>query len=719
MIDSTILISNYTGEYLSRTQGIELVLDPTGTQFTTGDNENGYLLTKVTHGLRKNNPGTGIVSATVNANNAGSPGTELYVFPDQSITGTVQQAVTHVGEVLLEPNRKYWITLKNRAGSTSSINIYWKQSYDIATGLADWTISSGSVDYYDGAWHNDSNSYSIRLEGFVQPPTILTSNYTGAYNPGTESRRLTASQSGTQFTTGDNRHGYLLTKVTHGMGLVAADSETARLAVTKQAAGIPSASFYEFPDQTITTINPQEVTHVGEVLLEPNTKYWILIRRSSYPTNHVETYYKRSDDVDTGQPGWTLATSSNHFNPGWQSLNSAYALRLEGIILAPVTNEPRYRDFPMDTSTLGRLKLGETSTGTLDATDDNLSGDLLKIEGLTPGNSYRVRAWFGTSKEDSATAARGGAIGLQFSRAGIELASLSPHNDNLLDDGRASFAFPAFANEEYYVDLVAPAFRPPNGQTPAHTYYGPYMLEIYDLGVTQRTLGVTGQTCTDGVCTGGTMQYSEGYGIKASNICVNNRCYNDPRFEEFWVDGYANTEDHEVTVGSTASKNLLQAIQFRVDNRSGSTTKWKLDRIGTFIHSMTANSIPQAAIYSVSAGVPGDQLFDLEPLYNDDRHIDYFVAPSEAQALDPNTFYFVVFSEGGGGTNFYKLYVTTKHGEDDNRHPNWPIDNAGITKDDDATPIPGFSGWDGMRKDDTMGGTPVLPQIRVYAGVAE
>ena len=70
------------------------------------------------------------------------------------------------------------------------------------------------------------------------------------------------------------------------------------------------------------------------------------------------------------------------------------------------------------------------------------------------------------------------AIGLQFSRSGIELASLSPHNDNLLDDGRASFVFPAFANEEYYVDLVAPAFRPPHWAFPAHIYFGPYMLEI-------------------------------------------------------------------------------------------------------------------------------------------------------------------------------------------------------------------------------------------------
>ena len=158
----------------------------------------------------------------------------------------------------------------------------------------------------------------------------------------------------------------------------------------------------------------------GKSLLKPNRKYWIVRTRDSrFPSDRIQIYYKRSDDVDTGQPGWLL---SHHLVTVYRILvtrasPASFSLRLEGIILAPVTNEPRYRDFPMDTSTLGRLKLGETSTGTLDATDDNLSGDLIKIEGLTPGNSYRVRAWFGTSKEDSTTAARGGAIGLQFSRA--------------------------------------------------------------------------------------------------------------------------------------------------------------------------------------------------------------------------------------------------------------------------------------------------------------
>ena len=197
---------------------------------------------------------------------------------------------------------------------------------------------------------------------------------------------------------------------------------------------------------------------------------------------------------------------------------------------------------------------------------------------------------------------------------------MSPHNDNLLDDGRASFAFPAFANDEYYVDLVAPAFRPPDGTFPAAVYFGPYMLEIYDLGLTQ------------------TQSQPKGYGIKATNICVNNRCYNDPRFPEFHVDGHETDETHEVSVGNNpTSKDLLQAVAFRADSSGSPTASFKLDRIGAFVHAMTSGSIAQAAIHASTSSGPGTKLFDLDPLLNDDRHIDYFVAPRDAQALSKNT----------------------------------------------------------------------------------
>ena len=71
--------------------------------------------------------------------------------------------------------------------------------------------------------------------------------------------------------------------------------------------------------------------------------------------------------------------------------------------------------------------------------------------------------------------------------------------------------------------------------------------------------------------------------------------------------------------------------------------------------------------------------------------------------------------ESGGGNDFYKLYATAKPNEDDNRHPRWAIDNSGVTKDSDAIP----PDWNAMRSGDIMTNTIVLPQFRIYAGVAE
>ena len=116
---------------------------------------------------------------------------------------------------------------------------------------------------------------------------------------------------------------------------------------------------------------------------------------------------------------------------------------------------------------------------------------------------------------------------------------------------------------------------------------------------------------------------------------------------------------------------------------------------------------------STSSG-PGTKLFDLDPLLNDEENVDYFVAPQGAQALSRNTKYYIVFSEGGGSNHSYKLYATAKTTEDSQAHSRWPIDDGGFTKDEDTS----SPSWAAMRSGDTSGGDLVIPQIRVYAGVA-
>ena len=161
------------------------------------------------------------------------------------------------------------------------------------------------------------------------------------------------------------------------------------------------------------------------------------------------------------------------------------------------------------------------------------------------------------------------------------------------------------------------------------------------------------------------------------------------------------------------SKDFVRGAFFR-SLSSSSTERFQLDRIGAFVHSMTAGSIPQAAVHTLTGIYPGDKLFDLEPLYNDDAHIDYFIAPQGAQVLNRGITYAVVFTEGSSSNDSYKLYVTAKNTDDD-RHPKWYVGTAGATKDDNLD----SPSWASMRLGDTSSGTQVLPQIRVYAGVTE
>ena len=149
--------------------------------------------------------------------------------------------------------------------------------------------------------------------------------------------------------------------------------------------------------------------------------------------------------------------------------------------------------------------------------------------------------------------------------------------------------------------------------------------------------------------------------------------------------------------------------QSPIDPQS-TTRKLKLDRIGAFVHSITGGSIPQAAVHLYSSG-PGVKLFDLEPLYNDDRHIDYFMTPQNAPLLTRGIQYMVVFSEGGGSNESYKLYATAITTEDTQADSEWPIEDAGLTKDYDITPAT----WETMKS----GETTVMAQIRVYANIAE
>ena len=153
--------------------------------------------------------------------------------------------------------------------------------------------------------------------------------------------------------------------------------------------------------------------------------------------------------------------------------------------------------------------------------------------------------------------------------------------------------------------------------TPSYSYYGPYELELVDLGPTQRRI-CPGTGTSSGGCT---PSYTAGHGIKAANVCHNKRCEVDPRLQHLFTSTVTPTETVEVSVGNDpASKNLVQAARFTVGTSSQvGAAKFRLGRIEAFIHDTAGASMPHAAIYSSvtvfgmgNVRTPNQKLFDLE-----------------------------------------------------------------------------------------------------------
>ena len=563
------------------------------------------------------------------------------------------------------------------------------------------------------------------------PTVTLVSNF---LIPGTSSE-ATFTQTGDMntsdfvdqsFTTGGSSGNvHLLTRVTLLLKVFnALSSDEIGVAVYTDAGGAPGRSLYAFPPQFVDSAIAVQTGFVGEVPLEANTKYWLRMTDRS-TTGEISTVPGGAVDSD-GLSDWSLGQNYYITRAGQPRVAAAngHALkvRLQGKVLDSSTVEPFGGDFGFDASTRGRLGLGEVSSGVLSDPEDRFGasgtrervGDLFRLEGVVPGRSYRVRAWFGSSRDDAATSQRGGSISLMFARSGSsDIGSLSPHEDDLLDDGRATFTFGARRGTDYWVSLVAPAFSPTAAfvSTPSYSYYGPYELELVDLGPTQRRI-CPGTGTSSGGCT---PSYTPGFGIKAANVCHNNRCGADPRLEHLFTSTVTPTETVTMSVGNDpTSKNLVQAARFFVgtSNQIGAT-KFKLDRIEAFVHALSGGSMPHAAIYSDSGSSPHEKLFDLESPPAFGRHLDQFLAPADAEHLNHNNFFWVVFSESGtNSAAHFKLWATISDSQDDDSHNAnaFTIKRPGKTKDEDAS----SPAWANMTN--TVGGTTsnATLQITVY-----
>ena len=448
------------------------------------------------------------------------------------------------------------------------------------------------------------------------------------------------------FTTGgssDTR--YVLTSLTLSIKTDVFVSDTLGVAVYTDAGGVPGTLLYAYDPQELNYRFFTDATFVGEVPLEPNTKYWLRVSTHGSSIGQVKTVSSGLVDSD-GLSDWSLgdtyhiSTAASFGAAGTKAL----AVSLRGQVLDPSPVEPAGGDFAADSSTLGRLEVGTLSSGTL---SDRADRDLFKLEDLPAtvntardgqANSwsrkrYRVQAWFG---DHAPGAEQGGEIFIMEAPSGS--GSLYSAVSDTNEDGLSFFEFEAFPNIDYYVMVVPTA-----------------AVQVFKTGVA----GVFGESYELENRT-----YTGAYKLKIDDVS---------HIEEM-ADTLHETAPSSpstrvrVTTGTTNSTVALGARREGLDRtvafRTGSDSRgYVLNRIeaavsGTEVSAFAVNA--KVSIYADgTGGMPGTELFTLKtpadvwgPATSFDDYEESFWVPTGNTAvnLTHNTWYWVVFAMKTGAT---------------------------------------------------------------------
>ena len=308
--------------------------------FTTGTNALGYRLTSIQLYL---NILIGIDIPTpqvsIRGDNAGLPGdTVLYTFTTSSAITSSYQLITFTtpDEVKLQPNTKYWLYV-SATGGTASVQETASDDEDTES-QAGWSIADDRLFRTNGgAWATATANNSLRMKilGHAITPTLVSNLGQTAASTGANAGSSfgTHYETAMPFTTSTNALGYRLTSVQLYLNiLIGIDIPTPQVSIRGDNAGLPGdTALYTLTTSTAITSSFQLITFTtsDEVILQPNTKYWLYVSATGGTASVQET---ASDDEDTeSQAGWSIADDRLFRTNGgaWTTATANNSLRMK------------------------------------------------------------------------------------------------------------------------------------------------------------------------------------------------------------------------------------------------------------------------------------------------------------------------------------------------------------------------------------------------------
>ena len=279
-------------------------------KFHTGDVEGGYLIDRFIVRFSSPTGTVGNMTVTVNQDSSDNPGAVIATLTNPDSLATGDNIFTPSQPMFLAKNRNYFLKL----ASSSTIMGIQVTTSDDETGENGWSIHNTSTITNFGTSSTDDNSMLMEVQG--RPASMAASNLDAT--PGETTTMADTEKMAQKFTTGDHAEGYIVESVTTEWTEITGSIDDLLITVSNSGGENPSSRLVELTNPASLVAGYNVFTADTEVVLEPETDYFVQLVTSGSVGKVVRT----ESEADDGMDGGAVANSRRFYNgSSWENRN--------------------------------------------------------------------------------------------------------------------------------------------------------------------------------------------------------------------------------------------------------------------------------------------------------------------------------------------------------------------------------------------------------------
>ena len=296
-------------------------------KFHTGDNPNGYILEEVTIAWRgfPESADEDHVDARIMKSSGDRPsGSTLGTLTTPGTIDPNANNTFNAGEMIyLKPDENYWVEVRATDGDIGKVSTTNSDSY---SGEDDWTITNTHIQETSGGDLNRfQQAIRFAVTGREADVLVFNTNETTAHSKNLETGWAYATSFQANVDD-DKANGYTLEKVEITWeSTTDGDIDNVTVTINESWGTDPGRVLYTLDNPgSLNTVNSFEAP--DGAVLDPNRKYWVVVRASG----NIGALQATNDD-QSGREDWTIDNNSRRWNTSaWESDNHSLQMSIWG-----------------------------------------------------------------------------------------------------------------------------------------------------------------------------------------------------------------------------------------------------------------------------------------------------------------------------------------------------------------------------------------------------